>query len=113
MRLQRGTTVSKIGQKDLKEKASLYLDNIADASAFVFEKLLHIDVKPRQVFNRRLATLPNDIIISFNYRTNIEGYISFFFSLKTAFMICERLVPVSALNISMRIIWIFSANWVT
>ncbi len=105
--------MSKIGQKDLKEKASLYLDNIADASAFVFEKLLHIDVKPRQVFNRRLATLPNDIIISFNYRTNIEGYISFFFSLKTAFMICERLVPVSALNISMRIIWIFSANWVT
>jgi CheY-specific phosphatase CheX len=75
------------------ELAMQYYRNIADSAAFIFTSLVQTDLKQKKVFQRRLASLPNDIIIKFDFEADFPGYFAFFFSLKNAYAICERLVP--------------------
>jgi CheY-specific phosphatase CheX len=73
--------------------AMQYYRNIAESAAFVFTSLVQTDLRQKKVFQRRLASLPNDIIIKFDFEADFPGYFAFFFSLKNAFAICGRLVP--------------------
>jgi len=75
------------------ERAMLYYQNISESAAFVFTSLVNSEPKQKKIFNRRLASLPNDIIIRFDFEADIAGYFAYFFSLKNALSICERLVP--------------------
>jgi CheY-specific phosphatase CheX len=79
--------------ENIHEKAMLYYKNIAESAAFVFTSLVQSDLKQKKIFNRRLASLPNDIIIRFDFEADIKGYFAFFFSLKNALAICDKLVP--------------------
>ena len=77
----------------LHERAMQYYRNIADSASFVFISLVQSDLRQKKVFQRRLTSLPNDIIIKFSFEADISGYFAFFFSLKNAFSICKKLVP--------------------
>ena len=72
----------------MHEKALQYYKNISDSAAFVFTSLVQSEPRQKKVFNRRLSSLPNDIIIRFNFEADISGYFAFFFSLKNALAIC-------------------------
>ena len=82
-----------MSSKVMHEKALQYYKNISDSAAFVFTSLVQTEPRQKKVFNRRLSSLPNDIIIRFDFEADIAGYFAFFFSLKNALAICERLVP--------------------
>jgi CheY-specific phosphatase CheX len=77
---------------DIERKLKQYFSNINTSLQFIFKSLLDIDLEPRKLYRRRLATLPNDLIITIDYQADLIGYFSFLFSLKTAFEICSRLV---------------------
>jgi CheY-specific phosphatase CheX len=77
----------------LHDRAIIYYNNIADSASFVFSSLVKSDLKQKKLFQRRLSTLPNDIIIKFDFEADIKGYFAFFFSIKNAFAICQRLMP--------------------
>jgi CheY-specific phosphatase CheX len=81
------------GASPIHDRAFVYYTNIAESAAFVFSSLVKSDLKQKKLFQRRLSSLPNDIIIKFDFEADIAGYFAFFFSLKNAFSICERLVP--------------------
>lgn len=81
------------GATPVHDRAVVYYNNIADSAAFVFSSLVKSDLKQKKLFQRRLASLPNDIIIKFDFEADMSGYFAFFFSLKNAFAICERLIP--------------------
>ena len=82
-----------MSDKVMHEKALQYYKNISDSAAFVFTSLVQTEPRQKKVFNRRLSSLPNDIIIRFDFEADISGYFAFFFSLKNALAICDRLVP--------------------
>lgn len=75
------------------DRAMVYYKNISDSAAFVFTSLIQTDLRQKKVFQRRLNSLPNDIIIRFDFEADIAGYFAFFFSQKNAMAICEKLVP--------------------
>ena len=75
------------------ERAMEYYKNISDSAAFVLTSLIETDLRQKKVFQRRLASLPNDIIIRFDFEADMAGYFAFFFSLKNALTICKKLVP--------------------
>lgn len=77
----------------ISNKSREYLTNISESVAFVLRSLIQVEAAPRKIYNRRLSSLPNDLIISIDYSADLIGYFSFFFSLKTAFEICNRLMP--------------------
>jgi CheY-specific phosphatase CheX len=78
---------------EVHERAIEYYKNISESASFIFSSLVQTDLKQKKIFQRRLASLPNDIIISFEFEADIKGYFAYFFSIKNAFAICDRLVP--------------------
>ncbi|HRX15307.1 MAG: chemotaxis protein CheX [Spirochaetes bacterium] len=79
---------------EVKDLACQYFEKASDSIAFIFKSLLGLSVEPKRLYAKRLNSLPNDIIINIDYRSGeTEGFISFFFSLKIAMHICEKLVP--------------------
>jgi len=77
----------------IEKKSKLYFQNVSDSVVFIFKTLLGIDATPKKLFRRRLTSLPNDIIIKLDFAADLTGHFAFFLSLKTAFEICNRLVP--------------------
>ncbi|TAL37625.1 MAG: hypothetical protein EPN93_05575 [Spirochaetes bacterium] len=77
----------------VEEKGKLYFQNIAETISSVFRSLLTTEARPKKIFARRLASLPNDIIIKIDYSADLTGYFAYFISLKTAFAVCSKLVP--------------------
>ncbi|HEY1407126.1 MAG TPA: chemotaxis protein CheX [Spirochaetota bacterium] len=77
----------------IHERALLFYQNISESAAFVFTSLVNSEPKQKKVFQRRLASLPNDIIIRFDFEADIAGYFAYFFSKKNALAICDKLVP--------------------
>jgi CheY-specific phosphatase CheX len=85
-------TAFKDGMPDnIADMADLFFMNISESVEFIFKMLLKIDVTHRKKYSRRLNSLPKDIIITISYNADLEGYFSYFISLKTALEICSRL----------------------
>lgn len=79
---------------EVKELAQQYFSKASDSIGFIFKSLLQMNVEQKRLYAKRLNSLPNDIIINIDYKSDeTTGFISFFFSLKIALKICEKLVP--------------------
>lgn len=79
--------------EEIKCTASQYFNKTSESILFIFSSLLSINLNKKRLYSKRLNSLPNDIIVTIDYRTDVSGFFSFFFSLNSAFNICEKLVP--------------------
>jgi len=80
-------------EKVIHNRAGEFYQDFSESAAFVFPSLVQEEPRQKKIFQRRLASLPNDIIIRFNFEADIKGYFAYFFSLKNALAICGKLVP--------------------
>ncbi len=78
---------------EMDRRAQEYFDNVSQAVVFVFKSLLNIEAEQKKKYSRRLSSLPNDIIITLDFKADMKGFFAFFLSLKTALEICARLSP--------------------
>ncbi len=78
---------------EIKENAEKYFKTTLESTAFIFKSLLQLEIKPKRLYAKRLNSLPRDMIISIDFKADKFGFFSFFFSIETAFYICQKLVP--------------------
>lgn len=80
--------------QNIKERTFKYSEAIGESVSFLMHSLFQNDnTECKRLYARRMKSLPNDVIISVDYGTDWKGYFAFMFPLKTAFQMCETLVP--------------------